>query len=66
MVKIKQYINPERNNKWNNDNDDIVINSSEEAKICLNCPYPTCKNPNRCAYYQEKIKEIKERKKNEI
>lgn len=61
MVRIKQYINPERNNKWN-DNNDIIINSSEEASICLNCPYPTCKNPNRCTYYQEKIKGIKESK----
>lgn len=61
MVKIKQYINPERNNKWY-DNDDIIINSSEIAKICLNCPFPSCKNPNKCTYYQEKIKEIKEKR----
>lgn len=65
MVKIKHYVNPEHNNKYNTDNDDIIINSSEIAKIYLNCPFPTCKNPNRCTYYQEKIKEIKG-KKNEI
>lgn len=62
MVKIKKYINPERNNKWNNDNDDIVINSSDEAKICLNCPYPKCNKSGKCKYYEEEIKKIKKKR----
>lgn len=62
MVKIKSYVNLEKNNKWNNDNDDIVINSSPEALICLNCPYSKCPKNGTCDYYKEKIKEIKDKK----
>lgn len=40
----------------------IDIFSSEEAKICLNCPYPSCKKPNLCKHYLEEMKKLKEKK----
>lgn len=63
MVKIKQYVNPARNPKWNDDTEEIVINSSDEAKICLNCPYPKCPKRGICDYYEKEIKKIKEKRK---
>ena len=62
MVKNKTYLNPEKSAKWWES--DIVINSSEEASICLNCPLPNCKK-DHCKRYYEELKKIKERKKNE-
>ena len=34
--------------------------SNEEAKICLNCPFPVCKQQHDgCKYYKSEIKRIK-------
>lgn len=60
MIKCKSIPNPEKNPKWYDS--DIVINSSEEALICLNCPYSKCPKNGTCDYYLEKIKEIKGKK----
>lgn len=60
MPKCKLTPNPEKNNKWYDS--DVVINSSPEALICLNCPYKSCPKNGTCNYYKEKIKEIKGKK----
>ena len=46
---------------------------AEEAKICLNCPYPKCKGGwgDGCAHYKAEMQKIKEKyrkgaKKNEV
>lgn len=58
MIKCKMISNPETNPKWY-EKDEIVINSSEEALICLNCPYSKCPERGICDYYIKAIKKIK-------
>ena len=44
---------------------DLVIDPSEEAKICVNCKKVKC-SPTQCLRYSEEKKKLKQgRKKNE-
>ena len=44
----------------------IPLNSSEEARICLECPLPAeqCKNPLECKRYKEEREKLLKGAKN--
>lgn len=42
---------------------DITLRPSEEAKICLNCDLPKCKNSATCKRYKEAKRKLKEKSK---
>lgn len=33
-------------------------NTSEEAKICLNCPFPSCTTATTCRRFKEEMKKV--------
>ena len=41
---------------------DMVFKPSEEAKICLNCTLPDCKNGIACKRYREEKRKLRRSK----
>lgn len=39
---------------------DMILRSSEEAKICLNCDLPECKNRGPCRRFKEAKRKLRE------
>lgn len=39
---------------------DMILRSSDEAKICLNCDLPECKNTGPCKRFKEEKRKLKE------
>lgn len=43
----------------------ISFSASAEARICLECPFKECRNPNTCIRYKEEKRKLKELKSND-
>lgn len=60
MARKKRHYHAYTDNHNEDHFDYKPTSSNEEAKICLNCPYPVCKQQHDgCKYYKSEIKRIK-------
>lgn len=60
MIRSREGLVRDTTYKWYESERSFTPN--DEAKICLTCDLPRCRNTSKCERYEQKRKELKELK----